>query len=378
MKFWDLKKDAHALYIYGDIEAVQMWGDEVTPDTLRRELDGVTGPLDVYINSGGGDVFAGMAIYNIIKRHADDVTVYIDGLAASIASVIAMAGDKIIMPENALLMIHNAWTMAIGNARDMRQTAEELDRVDSLIRDIYTARTGQDAESVTSAMEAETWYTAAEALEAGMIDEVEANKAIAASLTGSVLTIGGEKIDCSRYRHADRLRNAVERVEIVYGPPCSGKSTYVRERAGADDLIYDYDALVDAMTNQGGRGTEKTVAHDIAVAVRRVMIDDMQGENRAKAAYIITSWPGDALREQLDGLAMTDHRMDASREECIARLEADGTRTDKDGWKAVIDRWFEEHDEPDDGGESQPVKDTALDDQRKQFTALRRKIIETV
>ena len=89
-KFWDLRNSAEGvkLYIYGDIEATQFWGDELTPDIIRQQLDACSGPMEMHINSPGGDVFAGMAIYNLLKRYEDDITVYIDGLAASIASVI--------------------------------------------------------------------------------------------------------------------------------------------------------------------------------------------------------------------------------------------------------------------------------------------------
>lgn len=383
-KFWNLKNESGKteLYIYGDIEAVQFWGDELTPQVIQQQLDGCSGPLDVYINSGGGDVFAGQTIYNMLKRYNGAVTVHIDGLAASIASVIAMAGDRIVMPENALLMIHNAWAISEGNAGEHRRMADELERVDVLIRDVYAARSKQEPQAIADYMAAETWFTAAEALEAGLVDEIEANKAIAASLRGDVLTINGEQVDMSRYSNPPRA--AVQSVEIVYGAPCSGKSTYVREHAMEGDLFYDYDALVRAMTTEDKRGTEKTVAHEVAIGVRGLMINKLADEKcAAKRAYIITRWPTDNLREQLAGMDVVEHRMEASREECLSRLESDDTRTDKVAWRDIINRWFDEHadesNEPDNGGESQPVEDSnlALMDQRRQFQALRRKILDT-
>ena len=381
-KFWNLKNESGKteLYIYGDIEATQFWGDELTPQVIQQQLDGCSGPLDVYINSGGGDVFAGQTIYNMLKRYNGAVTVHIDGLAASIASVIAMAGDRIVMPENALLMIHNAWAISAGNAGEHRRMADELERVDVLIRDVYAARSKQEPQAIADYMAAETWFTASEALEAGLVDEIEANKAIAASLRGDVLTINGEQVDMSRYSNPPRA--AVQSVEIVYGAPCSGKSTYVREHAMEGDLFYDYDALVRAMTTEDKRGTEKTVAHEVAIGVRGLMINKLADEKcAAKRAYIITRWPTDNLREQLAGMDVVEHRMETSREECLSRLESDDTRTDKAAWRDIINRWFDEHadepNEPDNGGESQPVEDNALDEQRRQFDALRRKIIET-
>ena len=112
-KFWDFKakENKAELMLYGEISDTSWWGDEVTPKAFKSELDalGDVEQIDIYINSGGGDVFAGEAIYNMLRRHNAKKVVHVDGLAASIASIIAMVGDEIVMPENAMLMIHEAW-----------------------------------------------------------------------------------------------------------------------------------------------------------------------------------------------------------------------------------------------------------------------------
>src|SRR5690606_6275695 len=119
------------LLLYGPISDFSWWGDEVTPKQFKEELDalGDIGELRVYINSPGGDVFAGQAILSMLKRHSARKVVYVDGLAASAASIVAMAGDTIRMPRNAMMMIHNAWTITAGNANDLREVADALDRV---------------------------------------------------------------------------------------------------------------------------------------------------------------------------------------------------------------------------------------------------------
>lgn len=119
-------------------------------------------------------------MYNILNRHPATKTVHIDGLAASAASVVAMAGDVIKMPENATLMIHNAWTYAGGGAEDLRRTADELDRINDQIADIYAARTGKEKDEISALMTAETWMSGAEALDMGFVDELIENKKIAA------------------------------------------------------------------------------------------------------------------------------------------------------------------------------------------------------
>ena len=206
-KFWLFKDEGEksALYLYGEISTESWWGDEVTPKDFKKDLDECSGPLDVHINSGGGEVFAGQAIYNMLKRYDGEVTVYIDGLAASIASVIAMAGDRIIMPANALMMIHNAWTIGAGNKGELRKLADELDLLDGTIRDVYAARSGGEAQTFAEMMDAETWFTAEEALSAGLVDEVEENKTIAASLSGDYAVVNGQRVDVRRYAHAEKL-----------------------------------------------------------------------------------------------------------------------------------------------------------------------------
>jgi ATP-dependent Clp protease protease subunit len=183
--FWEFKGHANKkgeLFLYGEISDASWWGDEVTPAQFQKDLAalGQIEQLDVYINSPGGDVFAGITIYNILKRHSAKVTVHVDGLAASAASVVAMAGDRIVMPKNATLMIHNAWSIGWGNKTAMRSLADELERLDGQLADIYAARTGKDAGVVALWMDAERWMSGDEALKDGFCDEVEENKQIAA------------------------------------------------------------------------------------------------------------------------------------------------------------------------------------------------------
>ncbi|HBZ42502.1 MAG TPA: peptidase, partial [Maritimibacter sp.] len=129
-------------------------------------------PVDLRLNSPGGSVFDAVAIYNALKRHEGTVTVWIDGIAASAASYIAMAGDEIVMPENAFLMIHDPSGLAIGTAGDMRAMAEALDKIaGSLIRG-YAAKSGKTDDEIAALMAAETWFDAADAVAAGFADRL--------------------------------------------------------------------------------------------------------------------------------------------------------------------------------------------------------------
>ncbi len=186
-KYWEFKaksQDEADLYLYIEIAS---WGAGYaahSAQSFKRELDalGEIKTLNVYINSPGGDVFEGNAIYNILSRKAKKcaVNVYIDGLAASIASVIAMAGTKIIMPNNAMMMVHNAWGYWVGNANDFREAADIMDKVNLTIKQAYLDKAGDvlDKETITGLMDAESWLTAQECLDYGLCDEVVSAKQI--------------------------------------------------------------------------------------------------------------------------------------------------------------------------------------------------------
>ena len=144
--------------------------------------------LTLRINSPGGSVFDGIAIYNALKRHPAKVTVTVDGLAASIASVILCAGDEVIMPKNALIMIHDPSAVVMGSARDMRSMAEALDKMRDGLVSAYHDKTGRDQPDITGWMAKETWFDAEEALEAGFADRIEEPVAMAATFDLSNFT----------------------------------------------------------------------------------------------------------------------------------------------------------------------------------------------
>ncbi len=165
--------DEAEILIYDDIGSGGLFWDEVGVKDFVEQLKAITAStIAVRINSRGGSVFDGAGIYNAIRRHPAAVTTYIDGFALSIAGVIALAGDRVVMAPTAWFMIHDPWGFVEGTAADMRTTANALDKVAATIRDVYVAKTGMKADEVAAAMGAETWYTADEALAAGFVDEV--------------------------------------------------------------------------------------------------------------------------------------------------------------------------------------------------------------
>lgn len=174
-----VKDDNAELYIYGDIasDGYKWSSSDISANDIVKQLQSVNAnSIDVYINSYGGEVAEGLAIYNVLKRHKAKITTYVDGFACSIASVIAMAGDTRKMYDNSLLMIHNAWTFAQGNAADLEKAAEDLKVINSSVKAAYLDVVNISEDELTKLLDAETWLTAEKAVEMGFITEVVAAK----------------------------------------------------------------------------------------------------------------------------------------------------------------------------------------------------------
>lgn len=191
-------KDEAEVYIYDAIVSGDGFFGGVPSEQFVKDLADIeASTIRVRINSPGGDVFSAMTIHGALQRHPARVVAHIDGLAASAATFVALAADEVRMAKGGFFMIHNAHAFAGGDARTMRDLADLLDKVTGSIRDIYTERTGSSDEDVQALMDAETWFTAAEAKEAGFVDVVEDGKSVKAEFDLSVYN-----------RVPDALRNA--------------------------------------------------------------------------------------------------------------------------------------------------------------------------
>lgn len=188
-KFLQIKNQTSSsadIYFYGDIVSDEWgkWSDTDTcPDDVRKILDEVNGVsnLNLYVNSGGGSVFAGLAIYNMLKRNTANKTAYIDGLAGSIASIIPMAANKIIIPSNAFFMIHKPWNIIMGNSNDFRKMADDLDRIEGGIINVYAENLadGVDIQTIKDMVNAETWLNGIEASKYFNVEVAQANNVAA-------------------------------------------------------------------------------------------------------------------------------------------------------------------------------------------------------
>ena len=176
-KYFSLEKTKQTanIYLYGDITSWPWLEGDVSSANLSKQLEalGDVNEINVYINSYGGEVAEGLAIYNALKRHKAKVRTICDGFACSIASVIFMAGDERVMNEASLLMIHNAWTFAEGNAAALRKQADDLEKITQASVEAYKAHSSLEEKEIKALMDAETWITPDEAISYGFATSSE-------------------------------------------------------------------------------------------------------------------------------------------------------------------------------------------------------------
>lgn len=174
-KFWNWIKNedgSRTLYLNGAIAEESWFGDEITPKQFKSELVSGEGDIDIWINSPGGDCIAASQIYNMLMDYKGNVTVKIDGIAASAASVIAMSGTTVKVSPTSLMMIHNPLTVAIGDSAEMKKAIQMLEEVKESIINAYELKTGQPRAKLSKLMDGETWLNANKALELGFADEM--------------------------------------------------------------------------------------------------------------------------------------------------------------------------------------------------------------
>lgn len=193
-KFWEVKQSANKeeadIYIFGEIVSYKWDEEDTTASSFQKDLKalGDVNQINLHVNSPGGSVFEGIAIGNMLKQHKAKVTAHVDALAASIASVIVASCDEVIMPENSMLMIHNPWTLSMGNAKELRKQADDLDKIAESSVITYLSKSGEKLteEKIKQIMDEETWLSADEAYEYGLCDAVESANQMVASVSNKL------------------------------------------------------------------------------------------------------------------------------------------------------------------------------------------------
>lgn len=290
-KFWQVKNEVNGnseILLYGPIAGESSWwGDEVTPRSFAEDLESLGGKdVTVRINSGGGDVFAAHAIHNQLVAYKGRVTVVIDGLAASAATIIAVAGDRIIMPSNALFMIHNP---AIGlsdyyGADELLKAAEALNTIKGSIVSAYRKRCKASAEELAAMMDAETWMGAAECLEKGFVDEIQGS--VSPVLNGGSLIVNSVNFDMKNFKNQDALKACLNKKEEV---PKMGKLEEFLNSLGLKQIDDNQPAPVQNVAPQQPAVDAEQIAKN-AVEAERQRVAALEtldgGDNPAVTAII--------------------------------------------------------------------------------------------
>lgn len=290
-KFWQVKNEVNGnseILLYGPIAGERSWwGDEVTPRSFAEDLESLGGKdVTVRINSGGGDVFAAHAIHNQLVAYKGRVTVVIDGLAASAATIIAVAGDRIIMPSNALFMIHNP---AIGlndyyGADELLKAAEALNTIKGSIVAAYCKRCKASAEELAAMMDAETWMGAAECLEKGFVDEIQGS--VSPVLNGGSLIVNSVNFDMKNFKNQDALKACLNKKEEV---PKMGKLEEFLNSLGLKQIDDNQPAPVQNVAPQQPAVDAEQIAKN-AVEAERQRVAALEtldgGDNPAVTAII--------------------------------------------------------------------------------------------
>lgn len=259
------KADSAEVFIYEQI-GEDLFGEGIAAKRFVEELSALeVKSIDLHLNSPGGSVFDGQAIFNALDRHPATITTYIDGVAASIASVVALAGDRVVMARNALFMIHDPFILTAGTATELRKAAELLDQVKGTIAEIYVAKTGLERDAIDAAMAEETWYTAEEAAEAGFVDEVAEPLRLAAVQSFDLRAMG--------YRHAPETAAPEDAGRVL----SSANESKLRE---ASDLLLavleqvagDTDATNDESTSEPVAETDSDPAAEASKANDLVLV----------------------------------------------------------------------------------------------------------
>lgn len=207
------------LKIYGTIEQSWWKDDEDDSITSVEDLEKMlkdhkdVATIDIYINSSGGSVFDGVAMYNILKRHKAYKRVFIDGFACSVASVIAMAGNTIVMPKTSMMMIHNAWVVTMGNANELRKMAEDLDKINEMIKNSYRTKMKIDDDKLNALMDSESYLTADECLEYGLCTKIDDSLDTKEEVEKGLETMTG--LYENKLKTLTALKNAIKDIEEV-------------------------------------------------------------------------------------------------------------------------------------------------------------------
>jgi ATP-dependent Clp endopeptidase proteolytic subunit ClpP len=263
----------------------------VTAKDFMAEVKKLKGQhIHLRINSVGGSVIEGAAIYNALRRHKGGLTVHVDGLAASMASVIAMAGEEVYIADNAMLMIHNPWSMTMGDADDLRKEADVLDKLKNTLVNAYARKTGMEAEDIAAMMDEETWLNATQSVAMGFADEIEDGIEAAASLSPAIARARFDTFSHSMARKSKTILAEEVAAEVV-APVEAPVIDEVAVDNSSEAMNAELQAKVDALQADldANNAAQAQASEDIAKEIEalKAEVDRLTAESAGKDDEII-------------------------------------------------------------------------------------------
>lgn len=330
------------ILMYGPVSSTAIFEGDIGADRVAKDLAELSesiSKITVRLNSPGGDVFAGNAIYNCLKNHRASITIYIDGLAASAASVIAMAGDTVIMPRNAMIMIHDPNAGLVGNSSDLRTAAEALDKARDTMVVAYRAKTSMNPDEIKQIMSAETWLTADEAVDKKFADKIDEQTTVEAYVDGRNMVINGYCFDIQQFSNMPQA--AIKSTPIQPGRPLEATMKIkeliaaLRRFFGAEAYPEINRALDSVQAEIPEDAPAETVASRITTAFQSTIDAMVAIVSPLRAAGVTTA---DQVKAMLENAQLgKQYRTDLIASTINEGIRAQGDGFDKERWTRTLD-----------------------------------------
>ena len=335
------------LYVFGEISDDKWYDEDVTPTTIKDALDemGDIKSLEIHLNSNGGSVFAGLAIIGVIenyknKKSCKTVSI-VEGLAASMASVIACACDKVVMKENSFMMIHPASSFAWGNAGDLRHTADLLEKVDGQLRDVYMKRFNGEREKLDELVDEETWLTAQEAKDYNLCDEIQESIKIAACANGIMFNnVNFDKKILDKIKSANPdikiTQESEENKKVLIYDAKLTEFGITEEQFNAFENVNDF---IDKVVNKAREGyvANKDIPEPVTPYITSEMVKDKLGKELTADEVLNMAVKAGELEGIKDKFDDITSKFETIRQEAIENAISNGIRAsekfDEAKWK---------------------------------------------
>lgn len=276
-KFWNVKTDGKKsnIDLFGYVGGSKDWNDGFNEEDFLKEIREIPADneLEIAINSFGGSVYTALSIYTLLKAHKGAITFRVDGAAMSAATIItSVPGAKVVMPKGAMMMIHKVSSIAMGNVDDFRKAADDMEKLEDNILSIYAEKTGKEVEEIRPVVDAETYFTAAEAVEFGLADEIDDAKTVENKMVGDIVMVNGLEVDAKVFERAPQ--GFINKADMPKASAIHNQADKEEKPMTLEQLKAEHPELVDAIRAEGAENERARIKaiEEVAVAGHAEMV----------------------------------------------------------------------------------------------------------